>query len=96
MSTARAKSLRWTSFARYKGALGRFQVIEGGKPKATRRRHALWAGCHVCEADTGIRTTDLVQITAKPEVTAKGQIVGGHKGKVCLHCLLRGKVTPHS
>lgn len=73
----------------------RLRLIEGGagRPK---RRHRLWDGCQVCEADIGVRSRTLVRTIQSPEVDARGQIVGGRKVLACAMCLARGKLTPHS
>jgi hypothetical protein len=76
----------------------RFKLIQGGKAKEPKRRPKPkpWEGCFQCEIDIGVRTRSLVTVTTSPEVTAKGDIVGGTKSKVCAFCMARGKYTKHS
>ena len=74
----------------------RLKLIQGGKPTARNRVAHLWDGCNICEIDIGVRSRTLVQVIQGPEVTTKGDIVGGRKVKVCAMCLARGKYTPHT
>lgn len=66
----------------------------GGKPlpyKAKGEQPGLWT-CVVCLQETGIATSCIVNIIQDP-FERKGKIEGGQKMQICLHCLLRGKVT---
>lgn len=75
-------------------------VIEGGAPKKRRkpyRRRVLGepeqVTCHVCEADTGVATSAVIEMTLSPLRTPDGRKVGGKKAYVCPYCLIRGKLT---
>lgn len=72
------------------------KLIQGGnKPKPYRAKdggYGQWT-CTACEIATGISTSAIVTVTQSPMERA-GKIVGGIKTQVCLHCLLRGVVTP--
>jgi len=72
------------------------KLIQGGnKPKPYRAKKGeagQWT-CTACEIATGIPTSAIVTITSSPMIRA-GKIEGGVKTQICLHCLLRGVVTP--
>lgn len=71
----------------------RFRLVEGGRPEPRKRAHRLWDGCAQCEIDIGVRSRAILDIRTGPEVTAKGDLVGGRKVKACAMCLARGKLT---
>lgn len=49
--------------------------------------------CYVCEADTGVGTSAVIEMTVAPLRTADGRKAGGSKAWICPYCLARGKVT---
>lgn len=71
-----------------------------GNPSVTRkpyRRQALdepeQVTCPTCEADLGVATSAVVQVTVAPRRTPDGRKAGGSKAFACIYCLARGKVT---
>lgn len=70
-------------------------IYGSNKPKAYRAKKGeaeQWV-CAICEQNEGIATSAVVTITQSPMERA-GKLEGGIKTQVCLHCLMRGLVTP--
>lgn len=77
-----------------------FKVIEGGTPVRKRKPYRRkkpdqpeQVFCHVCEEDTNIQTSAVIEMTIAPMRTPDGRKAGGSKAWVCPYCLARGKVT---
>jgi len=72
----------------------RFEVIEGGnKPKSHHKRGKdQQIECRVCQEDIGLGTSLAVKAIQSP-MRKDNKITGGTCVLVCLHCVMRGKVT---
>lgn len=74
--------------------ISRFRVIEGGdKPKSYHTKgEPQQVICRVCETDIGIATS-LLQRAVQSPMRNGNRMTGGTSVFICVHCILRGKVT---
>lgn len=73
----------------------RLRVVHGDDaPKPYHRKGApQQVVCRVCEADTGVATSEFVKTVVAPQ-EHRGRVGKGRPSLICAHCLARGKVTP--
>ena len=75
--------------------------LVAGNPTVKRKRYRRRAldepeqvTCPTCEAELGVATSAVTEMTVAPLRTPDGRKAGGSKQFVCTYCLARGKVTP--